>query len=103
VAERTTDGEAMLYLHHVPGRLHLRLAALKGDGSAAARACAIAKAIPGVVDARTNGAGAARAEPSPPADSGAQPFRDNLCPRRARPPRAALGAGAGRRSRLIFS
>jgi hypothetical protein len=44
----------MLYLHHVPGRLRLRLAALKGDGSAAARACAMAQAIPGVVDARAN-------------------------------------------------
>ncbi len=46
----------MLYLHHVPGRLRLRLAALKGNDLAAARACATARAIPGVVDARTNGA-----------------------------------------------
>jgi hypothetical protein len=42
--------------HHVPGRLRLRLAALKGNGPAAARACAAARAIPGVADAWANGA-----------------------------------------------
>lgn len=46
----------MLHLHHVPGRLRLRLAALKGDGSAVARACAAARAVPGVVDVTANGA-----------------------------------------------
>jgi hypothetical protein len=46
----------MFYLHHVPGRLRLRLAALKGEGPAAARACAMAQAIPGIIDARANGA-----------------------------------------------
>jgi hypothetical protein len=44
----------MLYLHHVPGRLRLRLAALKGDGPAVARACAVVRAIPAILDARAN-------------------------------------------------
>src|SRR5579875_1621052 len=44
----------MLYLHHVPGRLRLRLAALRGDGPAVARACAVARAIPAILDARAN-------------------------------------------------
>jgi hypothetical protein len=104
----------MLYLHHVPGRLRLRLAALKGDGAPAAHACALARAIPGAVDAHANGAtgslviryaphrlaaaelwtalcesglvsgpspiesgaGSTHAEPSSPANGGAQRFRD---------------------------
>jgi hypothetical protein len=45
-----------LYLHHVPGRLRLRLAALKGNDPAAARASAAARAIPGVPDVWANGA-----------------------------------------------
>jgi hypothetical protein len=44
----------MLYLHHVPGRLRLRLAALKGNGLAATRACAMARAISGVTDVQAN-------------------------------------------------
>ena len=51
----TDDGEDVTFDgHHVPGRLRLRLAPLKGDERAALRACSVARAIPGVLDAEAN-------------------------------------------------
>jgi hypothetical protein len=54
-AADTDDGDAVTFDgHHVPGRLRLRLAPVKGDERAARRACAAARAIRGVIDAAAN-------------------------------------------------
>lgn len=51
----TDDGEDVTFdWHHVPGRLRLRLAPLKGNDGAALCACAAVRAIPGVLDTRVN-------------------------------------------------
>jgi hypothetical protein len=44
----------MLYIHHVPGRLRLRIQRLKGDGPAAGTARDKAITIPGVLEARVS-------------------------------------------------
>jgi hypothetical protein len=42
------------YLHHVPGRLRLKIASLKGDPDAAAAAQRDLSAVPGIITATAN-------------------------------------------------
>lgn len=42
------------YMHHVPGRLRLRIARLKGNGHSAQVARDVAASVPGVYDATAN-------------------------------------------------